>query len=296
MEIETYMEEKRKFISNALEAIILPLKEQSPLYPAISYALLLPGKRIRPILTLNVYESIKGNVKDVIPFACAVELVHTYSLIHDDLPIMDNSDMRRGKPTCHKVYGSDMALLAGDALLSLSFDIVVSSGFKNDFEPQKILQVVQEFALASGIKGLVGGQVMDMVTMNESNIDKETILYIESMKTASLIRLAVRVGAILGGSPEDELIALTKFSENFGISYQVIDDILDATSTTKILGKDVGQDMKNKKATFVALFGVEKAKGIASDFIYKSIDYLKPFSGKYKTLEEIAIYSLNRIK
>jgi len=290
------MEEKRKFISNALEAIILPLKEQSPLYPAISYALLLPGKRIRPILTLNVYESIKGNVKDVIPFACAVELVHTYSLIHDDLPIMDNSDMRRGKPTCHKVYGSDMALLAGDALLSLSFDIVVSSGFKNDFEPQKILQVVQEFALASGIKGLVGGQVMDMVTMNESNIDKETILYIESMKTASLIRLAVRVGAILGGSPEDELIALTKFSENFGISYQVIDDILDATSTTKILGKDVGQDMKNKKATFVALFGVEKAKGIASDFIYKSIDYLKPFSGKYKTLEEIAIYSLNRIK
>ena len=296
MEIESYMEEKRKFISNALEAIILPLKEQSPLYPAISYALLLPGKRIRPILTLNVYESIKGNVKDVIPFACAVELVHTYSLIHDDLPIMDNSDMRRGKPTCHKVYGSDMALLAGDALLSLSFDIVVSSGFKNDFEPQKILQVVQEFALASGIKGLVGGQVMDMVTMNESNIDKETILYIESMKTASLIRLAVRVGAILGGSPEDELIALTKFSENFGISYQVIDDILDATSTTKILGKDVGQDMKNKKATFVALFGVEKAKGIASDFIYKSIDYLKPFSGKYKTLEEIAVYSLNRIK
>lgn len=296
MEIESYMEEKRKFISNALEAIILPLKEQSPLYPAISYALLLPGKRIRPILTLNVYEAIKGNVKDVIPFACAVELVHTYSLIHDDLPIMDNSDMRRGKPTCHKVYGSDMALLAGDALLSLSFDIVVSSGFKNDFEPQKILQVVQEFALASGIKGLVGGQVMDMVTMNESNIDKETILYIESMKTASLIRLAVRVGAILGGSPEDELIALTKFSENFGISYQVIDDILDATSTTKILGKDIGQDMKNKKATFVALFGVEKAKEIASDFIYKSIDYLKPFSGKYKTLEEIAIYSLNRIK
>jgi len=290
------MEEKRKFISNALEAIILPLKEQSPLYPAISYALLLPGKRIRPILTLNVYEAIKGNVKNVIPFACAVELVHTYSLIHDDLPIMDNSDMRRGKPTCHKVYGSDMALLAGDALLSLSFDIVVNSGFKNDFELQKILQVVQEFALASGIKGLVGGQVMDMVTMNESNIDKETILYIESMKTASLIRLAVRVGAILGGSPEDELIALTKFSENFGISYQVIDDILDATSTTKILGKDIGQDMKNKKATFVALFGVEKAKEIASDFIYKSIDYLKPFSGKYKTLEEIAIYSLNRIK
>ena len=296
MEIESYMEEKRKFISNALEAIILPLKEQSPLYPAISYALLLPGKRIRPILTLNVYEAIKGNVKNVIPFACAVELVHTYSLIHDDLPIMDNSDMRRGKPTCHKVYGSDMALLAGDALLSLSFDIVVNSGFKNDFELQKILQVVQEFALASGIKGLVGGQVMDMVTMNESNIDKETILYIESMKTASLIRLAVRVGAILGGSPEDELIALTKFSENFGISYQVIDDILDATSTTKILGKDIGQDMKNKKATFVALFGVEKAKEIASDFIYKSIDYLKPFSGKYKTLEEIAIYSLNRIK
>jgi len=294
--IENYMEEKRKLINGTLEAMILPLKEQSPLYPAISYALLLPGKRIRPILTLSAYEALNGAEKDILPFACAVEMVHTYSLIHDDLPIMDNSDMRRGKPTCHKVFGSDMALLAGDALLSLSFDVVVSSGFKNDFESNKLLQVVQEFASASGIKGLVGGQVMDMVTMNDNNIDKETILYIESMKTASLIRLAVRVGAILGGSSEGELTALTKFSENFGISYQIIDDILDETSTEEVLGKDVGQDKKNKKATFVALFGIKQAKEIASDFIQKSVDYLKSFGEKYRNLEEIAIYSLKRIQ
>jgi geranylgeranyl diphosphate synthase type II len=296
LEIELYIEEKRKLINNALEAMILPLKEQSPLYPAISYALLLPGKRIRPILTLSTYYAISGNEKDIIPFACAVEMLHTYSLIHDDLPIMDNSDTRRGKPTCHKVYGSDMALLAGDALLSLSFDIISSSGFKNNFEAQKIIHVIQDFAVASGIRGLVGGQVMDMVTMNDSDIDKETILYIESMKTGSLIRLAVRIGGILGGISEEEFTALTKFSENFGISYQVIDDILDVTSTAEILGKDIEQDKKNRKATLVALFGVEKAKEIASDLVYKSIDFLKPFGEKYKVLKDIAMLSLGRVK
>ena len=296
MGIEFYIEEKRKLINNALEAMILPLKEQSPLYPAISYALLSPGKRIRPILTLSTYNGNRGNEKDVIPFACAVEVLHTYSLIHDDLPIMDNSDMRRGKPACHKVYGSDMALLAGDALLSFAFDIISNSRFQNNFELQKIIQVIQEFAIASGLRGLVGGQVMDMVTMNDSDIDKQTILYIESMKTGSLIRLAVRIGGILSGDSEEELIALTKFSENFGISYQIIDDILDVTSAAEVLGKGIGQDIKNKKATLVALFGVEKAKEIALDLIYKSVDFLKPFGGKYKTLKDIAILSLNRVK
>jgi geranylgeranyl diphosphate synthase type II len=297
LEIQTYIEEKRRLINSALESMILPFKEQSPLYPALSYSLLLPGKRIRPILTLSTYEAITGDDKKAVPFACAIEAIHTYSLIHDDLPIMDNSDMRRGKLTTHKVYGSDMALLAGDALLSLSFDIISSQRFLNEpFDMQTILKIVQEFAASSGIKGLVGGQVMDMVTMNDDNIDKQTILYIESMKTGSLIRLAVRVGGILGGIEDEELNALTKYSENFGISYQIVDDILDMISSPEIIGKEIGQDIKNKKATFPTLFGVEKAREIAQDFVNKAIDFLKPYEGKYKNLEDITIFAFDRAK
>lgn len=297
MEIQTYIEEKRKLINSALESMILPFKEQSPLYPALSYSLLLPGKRIRPILTLSTYEAITGDDKKAVPFACAIEAIHTYSLIHDDLPIMDNSDMRRGKLTAHKVYGSDMALLAGDALLSLSFDIISSQRFLNEpFDMQTILKIVQEFAASSGVKGLVGGQVMDMVTMNDDNIDKQTILYIESMKTGSLIRLAVRVGGILGGIEDEELNALTKYSENFGISYQIVDDILDMISSPETIGKEVGQDIKNKKATFPTLFGVENAMEIAQDFVNKAVDFLKPYGGKYKNLEDITIFAFDRAK
>ena len=296
MNIEEYLKEKKKFVDSVLEAVVSPLKEHSVLYAAMSYSLLSGGKRIRPILMISTFGALNENAEAILPFASAIEMIHTYSLIHDDLPLMDNSDLRRGEPTCHKVYGQDMALLAGDALISLAFELISNPSNTKYFGAEKVLSVSYDFGVYSGIKGLVGGQVMDIVTSGADSIDEDTILYIEKKKTASLIALAIRSGAILGGASEEELKALTNFGMNLGISYQVIDDVLDAVSTPEILGKDTGQDKKNEKATFVALYGVDRAKKIAEEFVQKGIDYLVPFGEKYNLLIEIAHFSLQRIK
>jgi geranylgeranyl diphosphate synthase type II len=296
MDIKEYLEEKRKFFDSVIEAMIEPLKKHSILYAAMSYSLLSGGKRIRPILMHATFKALKNEEEPILPFAVALEMIHTYSLIHDDLPIMDNSDLRRGKPTCHKVYGEDMALLAGDALISLAFEIISNPNNTKYFPADRVLSVVYDFGVLSGIKGLVGGQVMDLVTSGADSIDEQTILYIEKKKTASLIMLAIRTGAILGEAESQEIEDLTNFATNLGISYQIIDDILDATSTAEVLGKDTGQDKKNLKATFVALYGVEKAKAMANDFVAKGINFLKPYGDKYQLLIDIAKFSLERIK
>jgi len=296
MDIKIYLEEKRKFFDNVIETMIEPLKEHSVLYAAMSYSLLSGGKRIRPILMYTTFKSLNENEEAILPFAVAIEMIHTYSLIHDDLPIMDNSNLRRGKPTCHKVYGEDMALLAGDALISLAFEIISNPSNQKNFSPDKILSVIYDFGVLTGIKGLVGGQVMDIVTSGAESVDEETILYIERKKTASLITLAVRSGGILGGADNEEVESLTNFGTNLGISYQIIDDILDVTSTKEVLGKDTGQDKKNLKATFVALYGVERAKEIAREFVEKAISFLQPYGERYALLSEIAKFSLERIK
>lgn len=294
--IKSYLEERKKIVDESLNFYIEKIREDSPLYAAINYSLMAGGKRLRPIMLIATYEANVSEFKKVLAFASAIEMIHTYSLIHDDLPIMDNSDYRRGKPTCHKIYGSDMALLAGDALLSLAFEIISSRKLLDYFDVKGILRVVHEFAEFSGAKGLVGGQVMDIVSMDLDNIDENLILYIEKRKTASLFMLAVRVGAILANVSEEELLNITRFAENFGISYQIQDDILDVVSTVEELGKDVGQDKKNRKATFVSLYGVERAKALAIEHLNKSIEFLKIYSDKYNLLEEIASYTLERIK
>ncbi|BAL80913.1 polyprenyl synthetase family protein [Caldisericum exile] len=294
--IKEYLEERKSVIDNYLNIALEKIREDSPLYAAINYSLMAGGKRLRPIMLIATYESNFEDYEVVLPFAASVEMIHTYSLIHDDLPILDNSDYRRGKPTCHKIYGSDMALLAGDALISLAFEIISSRKLLEHFEAKFLLRIVHDFAELSGAKGLVGGQVMDMVTMDMDEIDENLILYIEKRKTASLFILSVRVGAILSGVSEDELANLTKFAENFGISYQIQDDILDETSTVEELGKDVHQDRKNKKATFVSLYGLDRSKVLAKEYIEKANSYLIAYSGKYKLLENIAKFTLERIK
>ncbi|MFU2157622.1 polyprenyl synthetase family protein [Caldisericum sp. AR60] len=294
--IKEYLEERKNIVNNYLNVALEKIREDSPLYAAINYSLMAGGKRLRPIMLIATYESNVDNYKTILPFASAIEMIHTYSLIHDDLPIMDNSDYRRGKPTCHKIYGSDMALLAGDALISLAFEIISSKKLLEDFDAKSVLRIVYDFAELSGAKGLVGGQVMDMVSMDMNEVDENLILYIEKRKTASLFMLAVRVGGILANVSEDELINLTQFAENFGISYQIQDDILDEISTTEELGKDTHQDRKNKKATFVSLYGVDRSKEIARDYIEKAANYLSLYNDKYKLLIDIAYNTLERIK
>lgn len=288
--IETYLENLRKIVESSLSALLEKIREESPLYAAINYSLLGGGKRLRPIFTIATFEANGNDISQVLPFAAAIEMVHTYSLIHDDLPIMDNSDYRRGKLTCHKVYGSDMALLAGDALLSFAFEVITTRRLTELFNEGTLRWIAHEFAEYSGIRGLVGGQVMDMVTMDSNDIDENIVLYIERRKTASLFMLAVRVGGILSQVSEEELKNLTLFGENFGISYQIRDDILDATSTKEELGKDVGQDKKNKKATFVSLYGVDKAAVLMNEYVEKAIDYLKPYGEKYQRLSDIVAF------
>ncbi len=296
MDIEKYLSDKKKLFDAALESVIESLKEHSMLYAAMSYSLLSGGKRLRPILMLSVYSALTGDENSIVPFGCAVEMIHTYSLIHDDLPIMDNSNLRRGKPTCHKVYGNDMALLAGDALISFAFEVISDPSNTKNFPSEKILEVVYDFGVYTGVKGLVGGQVMDIVTSGMDTIDKDTILYIEKKKTASLITLALRTGAVLGGASEDEITAISNFGINLGISYQIIDDILDVISNPEVLGKDTGQDKKNRKATFVSLYGLDAARKMAEEYVQKAIDYLIPFEKKYEILMQIAKFSLKRIK
>jgi geranylgeranyl diphosphate synthase type II len=294
--IKEYLEERKNIVNNYLNVALEKIREDSPLYAAINYSLMAGGKRLRPIMLIATYESNVDNYKTILPFASAIEMIHTYSLIHDDLPIMDNSDYRRGKPTCHKIYGSDMALLAGDALISLAFEIISSKKLLENFDAKSVLRIVHDFAELSGAKGLVGGQVMDMVSMDMNEVDENLILYIEKRKTASLFILAVRVGGILANVSEDELLNLTQFAENFGISYQIQDDILDEISTTEELGKDTHQDRKNKKATFVSLYGVDRSKEIARDYIEKAANYLSLYNDKYKLLIDIAYNTLERIK
>lgn len=296
MEIEEYLVAERKKFNDALEYFLTPLKENSTLYAAVSYALLSPGKRLRPILLTATYESNGGKSEDVLPFAVGIEMIHTYSLIHDDLPIMDNSDMRRGRPTCHKIYGSDMALLAGDALLTYTFEIISSQGLLKFFGEETLIRAVHEFAQAAGFKGMVGGQVMDMITLSSENVSDETIFYIEKMKTAALIALPLKLGGILSKTDDSEIEALSRFGEFLGISYQILDDILDETSTVEELGKDTGQDIKNKKANFVYLYGVKKAMEIAIEYKSKAIDFLKPYNEKYNLLIAIADYIEKRVR
>lgn len=290
MNIEEYLENTRKKINSYLEILLSPIKENSILYAAMSYGLLAPGKRLRPILLIATYESNNNEPDKILPFAAAIEMIHTYSLIHDDLPIMDNSDLRRGRPTCHKIYGSDMALLAGDALLTYAFEVITSQHIVKDFDNEILIKVVNEYSKASGFRGLVGGQVMDMVTLSEENISEDTILYIEKRKTAALIALPLKIGGILSKLDNTEIESLARFGEYLGISYQIQDDILDVSSTKEEIGKDIGQDVKNKKASFVYLHGVEKAYQLAKQYTKKAIDFIKPYGEKYDLLIQIAQY------
>ncbi|MEF3245558.1 MAG: polyprenyl synthetase family protein [Caldisericaceae bacterium] len=296
MEIEEFIQEKKQTVEDYLVKVLDKIKEDSPLYAAINYSLVSGGKRLRPILLLATYESNSKNIEDALPFASALELIHTYSLIHDDLPIMDNSEMRRGRPTCHKIYGSDMALLAGDALISLAFDIISSSKLVAKFTEENLLRIIHEFAELSGVKGLVGGQVMDMVTMENEAVDDDLIFYIERRKTASLFILAVRTALILANVSNEELMNLTRFAENFGIAYQIQDDILDETSTLEELGKDVMQDKKNRKATFVNLYGLDKAYEMGLDIKNKALGFLSFYGEKYDILKSLLNFYLKDLK
>lgn len=285
-------QEKARLVDRALEELLPPPdREPAVIHQAMRYSLFAGGKRIRPVLTLAAAEVAGGNWRDALPAACALEMIHTYSLIHDDLPAMDNDDFRRGKPTCHRVYGEAMAILAGDALLTLAFQVLAEAATGK--EAQRYIQVIAEIAAAAGTAGMVGGQVMDLQAENQV-IDGTTMAKIHSLKTGALIRAAVRSGALLAGAEEDVLQVLTVYAEKFGLAFQITDDILDEVGEAAKMGKNPGSDRRKQKATYLSLYGLEVAREKAREAVEEAVAVLKPLGEKGEFLRFLACYLLER--
>ncbi|KGJ50290.1 MULTISPECIES: polyprenyl synthetase family protein [Paraclostridium] len=265
---------------------------QNNIFDSMNYSLKAGGKRLRPILTLEACKLVGGNEKDAYPFAVAIEMIHTYSLIHDDLPALDNDDLRRGRKTNHKVYGEAMAILAGDGLLNYAYEIMLRESLSKG-EPEKYLKAINEIAKASGIYGMIGGQVVDIESEGKS-IDMEKLDFIHMNKTAAIIIGCMRAGAIIGGASEEELENVTKYAKNIGLSFQIVDDILDIVGDEAKLGKKVGSDIDNEKSTYPSLIGLEKSKETANKLIAEakmSIDYINKDS---EFLNNLADYIVDR--
>ena len=257
---------------------------------AMRYSLLSGGKRIRPILLLEFYSLFGGRAEGALNFAAAIEMIQTYSLIHDDLPCMDNDDMRRGRPSCHKAFGYDTALLAGDALLTHAFFAAANAA---DIPPERVSRAISVLAQKAGIYGMVGGQVMDLdFEKNGANGEELTAMYIK--KTSCLLEAAAMCGAVLAGADEETVKKAEEYAENIGLAFQITDDILDCTADEKTLGKPIGSDKKNGKTTFVTLFGLYGAKQKAALLTKKAEDILNGFSGDTSYLNELTEYLLNR--
>jgi geranylgeranyl diphosphate synthase type II len=292
-DFESYLTERVKLVNDKLNEL-LPLPDLKPevLFQAMRYSVFAGGKRLRPVLFLAAVEAVGEDSESLLPFACALELIHTYSLIHDDLPAMDNDDFRRGLPTCHKKYGEAQAILAGDSLLTYAFNLMLKLR-ENKVMPERLLEAIDEVAFGAGVKGMIVGQVVDIEAENRE-ISLEELKFIHRYKTGALFRAAIRSGAILAGAKKTQLVALTGYAEQFGLAFQITDDILDVIGDEKKLGKPVGSDANNKKATYPALIGLEKAKIQASEAVERAIKSLDIFNSTADPLREIAKLVITR--
>ena len=287
-----YLKERQKLCDNALDRSI-PVIYPEKIYEAMRYSLLAGGKRLRPILCLATCEMMGGTIEMAMPTACAVEMIHTMSLIHDDLPAMDNDDYRRGKLTNHKVYGEDVAILAGDGLLALAFESVAIET-PQSVKREVVLQVIARLGRALGAGGLVGGQVVDLESEGKSDISLETLNFIHKHKTAALLEACVVCGGLIANASPEDVQRLTRYAQNIGLAFQIIDDILDITSTQEQLGKTAGKDQKAQKVTYPSLWGLEESRSIAQELVKEACVELEPFGDRAKALQAIAHYITSR--
>ncbi|MGB9802656.1 polyprenyl synthetase family protein [Desulfofundulus sp.] len=294
MDFLTELKARADLVDRALDEL-LPSEDTYPplIHQAMRYSLFAGGKRLRPVLALAAAETVGGDPVRVLPAACALELIHTYSLIHDDLPAMDNDDFRRGKPTCHRVYGEAVAILAGDALLTHAFALLAKNAHNRLVPAERVVRVIEEVAEAAGTLGLIGGQVVDTLSA-DCTVDTATLEYIHRHKTGALYRVAVRAGAILAGARETELEALTVYAENLGLAFQIQDDILDVEGDPTRLGKPVGSDERNKKATYPALFGLDLARARAREVVEVALNALELFDERADFLRELVRFVIVR--
>ncbi len=292
MDIQTYLSESKNLVDAYLETL-LPAESEKPstVHKAMRYSVFAGGKRVRPILVLASGESVGGNRSVLLYIGAALEMMHTYSLIHDDLPALDNDDLRRGLPTCHKVFGEAMAILTGDALMTRCYQILADIPGLSDAAR---IAVIREVAEATGtVNGMIGGQVVDLESEG-GPVDADLLEYIHYSKTGALLRACVRCGAIAAGAGDREFNALSDFGDKIGLVFQIVDDILDVTSSSEVLGKTAGKDEKVQKATYPSFYGIEASRKKAGELVASAIDGIREFGEEAQPLRDLAKFIIDR--
>jgi geranylgeranyl diphosphate synthase type II len=291
MKLPPFFEEDRLAVDAALERL-LPAADAQPasIHTAMRYSVFAGGKRIRPILCLETARIFSADITPALHPACALEFIHTYSLIHDDLPALDNDDLRRGKPTCHKKFGEALAILAGDALLTLAFETIGATPVPAD---RRVAMLSEISGAAGTVNGMVGGQVADLEAERKA-VDPQMLEYIHRSKTAALIRASITAGALCAGASTDDVARLRRFGDTIGWAFQVTDDILDVEESSAALGKTAGKDMAQQKATYPSVYGLERSHQIANDLATKAIAEVSPFADRATRLREIAEFLVLR--
>ena len=290
-DLNSYLKEQIILVETALNES-LPIERPAKIYESMRYSLLAGGKRLRPILCLATCELMGGSLAMAMPTACALEMIHTMSLIHDDLPAMDNDDYRRGKLTNHKVYGDDIAILAGDGLLAYAFEYVALK--TQNVTAERVLRVIARLGNTVGAAGLVGGQVLDLESEGKPDITAETLSFIHTHKTGALLETSVVGGAILAGANDTDIAKLSRYAQNIGLAFQIVDDILDITATDEQLGKTAGKDLTAQKATYPSLWGLEKSQAKADELIFEAIAQLDDYGAAAEPLRAIAKFIVTR--
>lgn len=293
MDFKRELEEKRNLVEKELKKYLaVENMPQKRVFDAMSYSLMAGGKRLRPLIMLLACEMCGGNAEDAMPFACAMEMIHTYSLIHDDLPAMDNDDLRRGMPTNHVKFDEATAILAGDALLNMAFEI--TSMYENEkISDKNILKAVSVLARSAGARGMIGGQIIDMESENKK-LTIDELKNLHALKTGAIIRASGVCGAILAGADEKERTAVDEYCRNLGIAFQIRDDILDVVGNEAVLGKRTGSDVQNNKNTYVSLTSIDEADKMAADYTEKAKKAIEPFGQRAQMLLQLADYLTDR--
>ena len=292
-DLESYLDSKRRVINTHLEEILQNTSNSSRLIKAMHYSLMADGKRLRPVLCIAAAEVVGGQTRDALKAACALEMIHTYSLIHDDLPAMDDDEVRRGKPTCHIAFDEASAILAGDALLTLAFQILSAVEIRDGSQSSKWLRIIHRVAGAAGYRGMIAGQMKDIASENKVLSLKE-LEELHALKTGALIEASVYSGAILGGDRTEQIDQLGIYAKNIGLAFQIKDDILNVEGNPALLGKAVGTDEIRQKNTYPFLMGLEKSKSFAEELVSHALQAIASFDSKADPLRAIATYIVQR--
>jgi geranylgeranyl diphosphate synthase type II len=293
-DLTNYINNKNQQINAELEKLLLGCEKAQPLVDAMRYSLMAGGKRIRPVLCLAATEAVGGMAEDALTTGCALEMVHTYSLIHDDLPAMDDDRKRRGKPTCHIAFDEATAILAGDALLTVAFEVLSAMNFtENSTQAVQRLNVIQTIATAAGCRGMIQGQMLDIASEGH-RVSREDLEGMHALKTGALIEASLQCGALLGRASKSQMEMLKTYAANIGLAFQVIDDILNVEGNPQLMGKDVGTDALREKSTYPSLLGLEASKRFAWDLIQNALQAIETFDKKSEPLRAIAVYIIER--